>query len=304
MKLTVAALILVLTCSFVQAQRDTTYYHLHSKEKWVGKVDTNGRSIGKWVHYDANGAKMEEGSFKTWKKKGKTRTCKEGFWVSYYPSGQKECEGNYVVAKRRRTSRLSAWEMEHNLGKKGFLGFHRRSYRVFIPERDGVWRCYNEDGTLAKETVYKKGREVSYHKPDTVFYPGSKEIWVGMTDENGQRTGNWVHYSANGVKIEEGGFRTAKRNGKTYEVKEGYWVYYHPNGQKHSEGNYAVTKVGRWFFVSAGGTLLRGENGSRGFYQRDDAGFRPVHDGVWKWYNEDGTLSIETLYNKGRAISK
>jgi len=148
----------------VLAQRDTTFYSPGSTEKWVGKLDAKGRKTGRWVRYNANDVKIEEGSFKILRRNGKTYECKQGFWVMYYPSGQKECEGNYAVQKFWRINRLSAWERERNFGEKGFLGFHRRRRRAYRPVRDGAWRYYNEDGTLTKEILYKKGKEVSGDK--------------------------------------------------------------------------------------------------------------------------------------------
>jgi hypothetical protein len=136
--------------------------------------------------------------------------------------------------------------------------------------------------------------------------------------ENGYLNGPYTEYhSKSGGKVKRTGFYTgeSKRTGK--------WVEYHLNGKKLSEGNYYPD----FYYVQADSArkfilIMDGQDNERSrlpfskenldslskkyeeseisemvFPSRVD-----VKDGVWKYWDENGTLLREEFWDKGLLI--
>jgi antitoxin component YwqK of YwqJK toxin-antitoxin module len=228
---------------------------LISRER-INRTDANGRKQGRWKYFYDNEKIRLEGTFKDDKR--------NGYFKEY------DQEGNLLTVKKfindteqievQETASLKLKTDYYPDGKVKTVG----SYNGDTPE--GVRREYNQEGKITGGYVFTKG-----------VLTGE-----GITDEEGNKEGDWKQYYTDGTLRSVGSYS----KGKTI----GNWKYYYENGKLESEGKY--TKSGlpdglwRWYF----------EDGS---IRRSQSFIAGMEDGEYEEHDETGRLIVKGQYAEG-----
>lgn len=204
-------------------------------------------------------------------------------------------------------------------------------------KKDTIITYYDRNGNEVKK------RYCSYYqkifKTDETTYgflqyysSGGLEISGSLLIENGAKTGPFLYYHKNGVKIKEENYTNDKKNGSfktwysygvqesegTYlqDKKSGLWTYWYFDGTVSGQGEYLNDyKTGEWKTWYLGGEIA-----STGTYQEDKkegawkAWFKSgvldqegsykndKREGVWVFYFESGKISARETYENGVAM--
>lgn len=193
----------------------------------------------------------------------------EGEWKYYYKSGEIKSEGKY-----ENTIREGKWTYYYKNGKKEQVGKYRNN------EPHGMWTWYYPNGMVKKQEYFRKGKpEGEYVEYD----PEGNEIVTGAYF-NGKPEGEWIyqyndHYS-------KGSYSDGDKDGKWIET-------YLRTGKKRFEGEFA-------YGIPKGRHKAYYPNGRLKYIGKYKSGNR---HGVWRFYRDDGTPTIEIIYKYGRPVS-
>ena len=163
---------------------------------------------------------------------------------------------------------------------------------------------YYPQGELKTRLVWLKSNE-SYA---TMYYSTGEKMAEGRYLDQ-KKTGKWITYGANEIKVNEGNYL----NGKKIEL----WRTYYINGKVADEVNFiSDLEIGPYkaFFETGelkqtasyvdgyrkGETVVYHPNGKikvKGQFEKD------VKDGVWFYYDEEGNLEMEIEYELGKRIT-
>lgn len=169
---------------------------------------------------------------------------------------------------------------------------------------NGNYKFYDEDRNLRSEKNYllglQDGRDVRWDSlgnitAKTTFEKGNIIYWKFLNDEN-----YWIEF--NGPMFSEG---TIKKVYTKYgalisekemleDFKEHVKIYYeYPTGQLKEE--YTIDALGGDFFSGKYTSYYKnGKIEVNG--QFHEGKFTNIRVGTWKWYNDDGTLDLESTY--------
>ena len=288
----------------------TTYHHLGHKltDGTVKGFDDYGNLIkdGKWLFWDENGIIKEEVHYKDGKRQGLTtyfsmsgnESAKiiyqngrpwNGEWTTWYPDGNKKESGTYLDGEKQ-----SPWTAWYDNGQKKYVIHYKNSLE------HGLYTEWNEDGRLTKDIEYDTGKPVSEY---LVEYQG--EGYTEINRRNGELSGSWIKWHANGKKDEEGLYK--------YGKKGGAWTGWYKNGEKRYYGKYVDGKPdGQYTELDNKGRLtknieyelgsiiseyhiLRDENGVTEYHKKNG-----VLAGKWtRWYS-NGNKAEEGTYKNGK----
>lgn len=182
---------------------------------------------------------------------------RQGFWKEYYAYGAIKSIGNYLNGLR-----VGDWEYFYPDGKLEQRGsFNDKG----LPQ--GKWLWYYSSGQLLREENYRNGLRdgllTEYDQMGEIIAQGefidNKEegFWRikngNFTEEGeyaeGERSGTWQHFFADGSLAFVGAFVEGLPNGKH--------THYFPNGKKSEEGNYLMgRKNGDWKKWNEDGSLF------------------------------------------------
>lgn len=190
-----------------------------------GIMDEEGRKVGKWEEYYANGRLRAKGNY--------SNDLKTREWLYYHENGQMEQKGEYNIEGKPVGKWI--WYYENgNLWREEF----------FINGlRDGLVTEFDPSGNIISEGEYFEGLEEGkwMYNSDNHKIEGIYSL--------GQRNGLWKHYYPNGQLSFEGQFINDIPNGKH--------TYYWEDGKKKDEENYVMgRKEGDWIRYNEDGTPL------------------------------------------------
>lgn len=156
--------------------------------------------------------------------------------TTFYPNGQKQSEGTLLHAdatvlskdfeslpketqmeKMKNCVKDGKWTMWYENGNVYSEQFYKNGTTT------GIWKNFNQDGSLTDIIDFEKGTAVYYHKNGQIQSQG--KITRQMVQE-----GKWTLYYENGKVNAEGNYI----NGK----KDGTWTWYDMNGRKTDEQTY------------------------------------------------------------------
>lgn len=194
---------------------------------------------------------------------------KQGPWVKKYPSGQILYQGTFKDDKPV-----------------------------------GLFKRFNEDGTLRSELTYSPDTDKAYA---VFYYPDGKKAGEGSYVAQ-KKEGLWKFYSSagDGYLISEENYAGDKRHGITQKyypdgklaekivfdngLKTGQWIQLYPDGRMCLRAEYIAGKLdGPFTFWYPNGRMQY-----EGRYVAD------IREGDWFVFNEDGTLRQVMEYREGR----
>ena len=292
----------------------TTYHSLGHKltDGTVKGFDDYGNLIkdGKWLFWDESGILKEEVHYKDGIREGLTTyfsmTGNEsakiiykrgrpwsGEWTTWYPDGSKKESGSYKDGEKQ-----SPWTAWYDNGQKKYVVHYKDNLE------HGLYTEWNKDGRLTKDIEYDLGNPVSEY---LVQYQG--EGYVEVNRRNGELSGSWIKWYANGKKDEEGVYK--------YGKKGGAWTGWYKNGEKRYYGKYIDGKPdGLYTEMDNKGRLTKnieydlGSILSEYHILRDEDGVTEYHkqngvlDGKWtRWYS-NGNKAEEGNYKNGKRNGK
>ena len=219
-----------------------------------------------------------------------------GYWKFFFSkTAVIKSEGNY----NSKFEREGKWKFYHS------NGIIKEACNFKNDQLDGEYLKYEKNGKLIQKLNYKYGK---YDGPQIVYYlNGSIKNTYSYT--NGTISGEEVEYfnteklKYKAALVEEklsGNVNLLYENGsvnKNINFLKGNQVgklieyYKYPKGAKYSEGDFENGQnVGEWKYYFEDGKLS-----TIGTYNKKGA-----KDGVWKDYDENGTLISEDSYVDGK----
>lgn len=227
----------------------------------INKVDRQGLKQGPWKEFYPNGKVKWEGTFVDDKRQGVFKeydnlgNLKE---LAKFDGGTVDTTGqDKLTVEIKRTF--------HASGKVATLGSYSKSGR-----KEGLFKEFNEDGTVSSAKIYAGDRLVS----------------EGLVNDVGALEGPWTEYFATGEKRAEGTYL----NGK----KDGDWTFFHRTGKVEQKGKYQNgLPQGKWQWFYDDGRVHREELYRRG-----------KEDGASVEYDEEGKVITQGEYIDGRKEGK
>jgi antitoxin component YwqK of YwqJK toxin-antitoxin module len=213
--------------------------------------------------------------------------------VFYYQNGERAQEANLVDGKYEGEAK--------RFYPNGMVGevLHYKSDNL-----DGVYNEFDLNGRKISEYNYEDDALVGYKffgKDNTLLSEAAKKkggfrfegySWLGYLNAsgnyngNGDKTGEWITYAANGAKASVEHFDAG--------IKDGSFVFYYPNGQIESEETYLRdTIVGTDVNYHKSGKL-----NYKTHYHKGEA------YGAQLSYYRDATLSEAVYYHRGKKHGK
>lgn len=201
--------------------RDGLYYKKFSDVPFTGKTTgrdqgslNNGKKVGPWVYFYANGQLWSKGTYKNGKE--------DGFWSVYLADGTKNKvrSGLYV-----RGNVFSIFELQVRDGvfyKDGVpfngkvWGYNQGEFKE--GKRDGPWVTYNHLGKQTFFGNYKEGMQDGLWQD---YYDNLQQYFSGRS-KDGKKYGPWVKYFSDGQIYWKGNYKNGKRDGP--------WVWYNKFG--------------------------------------------------------------------------
>jgi hypothetical protein len=114
--------------------------------------------------------------------------------------------------------------------------------------RQGPWRTWAANGTLATEGSYRDGQ---YQGPWTKYHENGVAA-ARVSFDRGREQGVWTSWNTQGLKVREGSYEAGWR--------VGLWTSWRDDGSKLEEGRYDKgEKVGVWTTYFPGGALPRAD---------------------------------------------
>ena len=288
----------------------TTYHSLGHKltDGVVKGIDDYGDLIqdGKWLFWNDEGILKEEVHFQDGKREGLctyfSTTGNEsakiiykddipwtGEWITWYADGSKKESGIYKNGEKQ-----SPWESWYENGQKKYVIHYQKSVK------HGLYTEWNMDGRLTKDIEYVMGSPLSEY---IVEYEG--ESYTEINRRNGELSGSFIKWYANGKKCEEGVYK--------YDKKGGSWTGWYNNGEKSYTGKFIDgepegihTKFDSLGRMTQNIEYVQGTILAEYHINRNDEGFTEFHkkngvlEGRWtRWY-ANGNVAEEGMYRNGK----
>ena len=216
---------------------------------------------------------------------------KEGKWEAFYLTGEKYFEGNYLNNKKE-----GKWHYYHKNGRLWKTGEYNNDNEV------GVWLEYHDNGNLQDSGLYKihpsyKNERICWGVHKAWYYSGELENETFYDKVPGgifSISSKSVNYFKNG----------AIRSLTTKSTEDEYYS----NGPRTNEKYVSYYESGP---LKIQQTKEAGKETIISYYPNgkvksieiklfnENTKYYSIETGVWKYYNEDGTLQKQEEYENG-----
>lgn len=195
------------------------------------QTDGHGRKQGFWKKYDEMGYVRYEGQFKD--------DIPVGAFSYFYPDGNIR-----AISKMSNDGKVSRTKLFHRNGKLMAEG------KYFDQKKDSIWNYYSEyDGVLLSSENYIETQKQGVWKN---FYPDGT-VAEEITYANNVKSGSWKRFHTDLTTKLEGNYLK--------DLKEGNFTLFHPNGQLELSGTYEKgLQEGMWIQFDENGKKLKEEN--------------------------------------------
>ena len=283
----IISMLLLVSTSFAQGQKITTYYDQQLKQKKEVYYLKEGSQLleGPYVSYYVDGHKKESGSF--------LENQPVGIWEYYFENGNLKMTGEI-----RENLNFGPWKYYFENGKLSMEG------SLIDGVRDGLWHYYYEGGAIKTRGEFSRGKKIKIWNnffedgqiKSQIYYSGDKgdykefyssgKLKATGTKINDKNEGAWEYFYENGALQARGGF--------VLGVKQGLWEFFHPNGVTSAIGTYKDgLGEGEWTYYNESGNIT-----SQGL---ERSGRK---DGYWHIYYADGSIRGRGLFNDGEGFYK
>lgn len=222
----------------------------------INRTDARGLKTGQHISFYPNGAMKTEANY--------TNGKLNGLYKLYNQHEQLIQVGNYENDTLLYSSSTMA-EFEDPLEKKEYYADSTLKYKGAFRDNKpiGVHRSYNNKGVIIDGALYDMNGTL---------------IGRGITQENGDKSGEWVFYFPDGKKESEGLYSDGR--------KSGLWKFYYPDETVKQTGNFRDGKYdGPWRFYSEVGDLQKEEEYAHG-----------RRNGLSIEYDDEGEKILEGMY--------
>jgi len=221
----------------------------------INRVDKLSRKQGYWKTFYEDKSVHTEGVY--------VDDLKNGLFKTYDEEGKMVLLEKYVNGvldtQAAETTVLDIKNEYYPGGKIKVSGSYKDG------KKHGVFREYDEEGTITGSTVYENDEAVSF----------------GIIDKTGAFEGDWITYYDDGTTRAEGIYENGLRVDK--------WKFYHPDGKVSQKGSYRKGKPhGEWRWYHRDGSIKREETYRRG-----------RGDGEAVEYDEEGNVVAKGSYIDG-----
>lgn len=223
----------------------------------INRTDLQGRKVGQHISFYPNGAMKTEANY--------TNGKLNGLYKLYNQHEQLVQVGNYEQDSLIYSSSTMA-EFEDPFEKKEYYSDSTLRYKGSFREKTpiGIHRNYDRNGNIVDGALYDIHGVL---------------IGRGVTQENGDKTGEWTFYYSSGKKESEGMF--------TNGLKSGTWKFYYPDETLKETGNFRNGKFdGDWRFYSEIGDL-----------QKEEEYYNGMRQGLSIEYDDEGEKISEGMYD-------
>ena len=304
----------------------------------------DGKQDSAWEFYDEDGKLYRKAAFKN--------DLEHGTWSDYYATGQMSNTGNYAFGRLHgpwtyfyENGQVSqkgfyhydlqdgTWEVYHDNGKLSSKGSYKRS----VPT--GKWTLWNSQGEVIQEIDYTEDGVFkimnSWSKQGVAEVVNGNGVYRLLDDEgkvretglvrNGNKTGVWKKYLADGKPEEEGEYRDGSYFLINAWSSDGTQTVANREGQyeNFSDGDSTLIltglitkglKSGKWTITnSVDGTVIQESNYINGkmegliknyfvdgkIYIEGDSK-NDKREGKWTWYFENGQLETSVTFVDGK----
>lgn len=232
----------------------------------------NGKKEGVQREYDNNGEVINSSIYNNGIKLAEgiydEQGRRQGLWKYFFVTGEIKEQGSYKNDKKTGT-----WKYFFLNGEVEQIG----EYVNDLPE--GTWRWFyaNNQTRLEEEYIdgFEEGPSVEYSETGTIIAEG-KYI-------EGFKEGEWIYFVGN-----------TKETGKYYEgEKQGKWrMIYIDTKKTVYEGEYLNgVENGMFAYYYENGVISKRGRFSLG-----------IKDGLWEFFNEDGSQFLSIKYEKGKEV--
>lgn len=166
----------------------------------------NGKPVGTFIHYNANGTKQSETKYLT-----SAKTQFRGF----YEDGRLKAVGVFVNQKKD-----SVWKYYWENDSLSSIEIYKNG----VPSGD--WKFYYRSGKLSEITTWVNGKKNGPHKE--YFKDGVLKIEFTYRDD--KRNGLYRSYYSNGIPYLEGVYKM--------DVRNGLWMLHDETGKVKAQDEY------------------------------------------------------------------
>lgn len=263
-------LIILLLGTFAYPQNPKTY-----EGETINQTDAQNKKQGKWVFFDREGKKTEEGNF--------TNNRKNGLWKSYYSSGRIK---NEIIYQGNRPNGLAKFYYENGtISEQGVWKINKWV---------GEYKYFYQNGNLAydwkyNETGKRTGEQKYYYEDGSLMIKGD---W-----NNGKKEGILKEFYPDGSIKSEIQFNEGKINIKS--IKE-YQVAEKPAGKIIAPKIQKTKITDKKIEIFDGTGFYKSYNEHKKVDREGNFVKGKLIDGKRYFYNEKGELIKEIIYKKGK----
>ena len=304
------------------------FYQNNGSMRANGNYNNDGEKEGLWKYFHYNGALHQEVNYNAGKEDGKFKVYfedgvlkKEGtFAIGQYEGIENQYNAaGILISKSNFKNNIYNGELliNHNFSSnsKKFQGKYLNGEL-----HDTLYEFY-DNGKIKKLKIMlngkKNGAEVDYYR--------NGKIHTESINQNDMRNGNYKIYYENGKLKEEGKyigdiitgtFKSYHSNGTLedegmYNEKgkaEGIRKFYDTDGKIYNELEYQKDQIVAYKYYQKDGKIIKEDRRKKssfkytGFYPNGSLKLDGIYtengkSGIWKYYDEYGTLSTEENFN-------
>lgn len=271
------------------------WYNDDAKLIAFGRENADGKNIGPWTYFHANGEKSAEGTFdkdgiKTgvWKYYSNKGTLisdenqETGEITSYYSTGEKS--QHYFMKNGKTDGLVEIWYPCGNIKEKLF-------YKE--GQIDGRGEVFFANGQKSTEYNYENGKLSGEYK---TWHEDGKPR-AQYVNKDGKANGPYIERFTNGKVVKSGSYRD--------DELDGLWKYYYSNGQLSRTGSYNNNLgEGEWIFYDERGELTEKRNLSAGELHGDNMFYENGHLHFVNTYEKSKLKRVVFYDEEGKIIEE
>lgn len=183
---------------------------------------------------------------------------------------------NSLVVKNVRV--VTSESLPYSIGSTDPI-MHNEQGSYLNNKRHGYWKFFYNDGKVRSERLYHSGIMVDKWK---YYFNNGNVQYDAEYDSNGNKSGIWSEYYANGRLKQRGRFDKNSRTGE--------WLQYYGSGKLQSTCNFQNDRLHGEIIVYH----LNGAIQSKGFYVNNQK------DGYWTDYHISGNVEKQEIFANGK----